>query len=84
MGFLSIINNYTLRSCISVTITRLVLERKYSNETTASGEVCPKPDISIEEEKVNIHMYTCVPLITEEIVKANTSFIFYVDTGWRI
>lgn len=57
MGFLSIINNYTLRSCISVTITRLVLERKYSNETTASGEVCPKPDISIEEEKVNICTY---------------------------
>ncbi|XP_039951006.1 putative inorganic phosphate cotransporter [Bactrocera neohumeralis] len=52
MGFLSIINNYTLRSCISVTITRLVLERKYSNETTASGEVCPKPDITIEEEKI--------------------------------
>lgn len=53
MGFLSIINNYTLRSCISVTITRLVLERKYSNETTASGEVCPKPEITIAEEKVN-------------------------------
>ncbi|XP_053959269.1 putative inorganic phosphate cotransporter [Anastrepha ludens] len=51
MGFLSIINNYTLRSCISVTITRLVLERSYSNETTSSGEVCPKPEVTEEEMK---------------------------------
>ncbi|XP_017461028.1 PREDICTED: sialin-like, partial [Rhagoletis zephyria] len=52
MGFFSIINNYTLRSCISVTITRLVLKRTYSNETAASGEVCPKPELTEEEEKL--------------------------------
>uniref|UniRef100_W8BDX8 Putative inorganic phosphate cotransporter n=1 Tax=Ceratitis capitata TaxID=7213 RepID=W8BDX8_CERCA len=51
MGFLSIINNYTLRSCISVTITRLVLARSYSNETEASGEVCPKPDETVDDEE---------------------------------
>ncbi|XP_067626046.1 putative inorganic phosphate cotransporter [Eurosta solidaginis] len=42
MGFLSIINNYTLRNSINVTITRLVIARNYTNETTSG--VCPKEE----------------------------------------
>lgn len=42
MGFLAIVNAYTMRICLSVAITEMVV-KKVSNGTLADDE-CPDPD----------------------------------------
>ncbi|XP_037957583.1 putative inorganic phosphate cotransporter [Teleopsis dalmanni] len=41
MGFFAIFNAYTMRTCLSVVITQLVVPRNYSKETLERQFVCP-------------------------------------------
>lgn len=48
MGFLAILNAYTMRICLSITITEMTIpiHHNYSNDT----ERCPKIDVDEKQE----------------------------------
>lgn len=48
MGFLAILNAYTMRTCLSVTITQLVAKRNHTDDGGESHAVCPADDLGTE------------------------------------
>lgn len=45
MGFLAIVNAYTMRICLSVAITEMVVKKPYNNDTDREGDFCIPEDL---------------------------------------
>ncbi|XP_034936137.1 putative inorganic phosphate cotransporter isoform X2 [Chelonus insularis] len=41
MGFLALFNAYTMRTCLSITITEMVVPQNHTNSTNESEDTCP-------------------------------------------
>jgi MFS transporter, ACS family, solute carrier family 17 (sodium-dependent inorganic phosphate cotransporter), other len=44
MGFLAIVNAYTMRICLSVAITEMVRKQNSTGDDGVKGDTCPVPD----------------------------------------